>query len=154
MVYDLISSPEYGIPDSSLSASSVYGNSAASKSRLNIYGLWFPSIDDDQKRINVDFGENRLVLAIRTRTANNPIYNIKSFMIYTGIDGSAALNPVRDNTDAIVVFEIDENATVIVNHPLPIPVIARYVALEIILFDVERPGIRWAVDGCAVPTET
>ena len=155
MVYDLISSPEFAIPYSSFAATSVLlqnPNYGASRSRLNLHGAWYPDVDDDQKRITVDFRENRLVLSIRTRILGDPNSNINSFVIYTGVDDLASLNPVRDSSDEVVVYD-NVNATGIVNHPLPMPIIARYVGLQIVSFDGMYPGINWAIDGCAVPNE-
>ena len=150
VVYDLISSPEYGIPDSSFVATSVWNQNVASSSRLNTDDAWFPSGDDEQKEIGVDFGENRLILGIRTRNYRHRAYYTRSFSIYTGIDGSAEPIPLMDSSGAVAVFEIDEYPTDIVNHPLPIPVIARYVRLKIRSFDGIQSAISWAVDGCSI----
>ena len=150
MVYDLISSPEYGVPDSSFIASTESNQTVASDSRLNTSVSWWPTEDDQQRSIYVDFGENRLILAIRTQNYANPNHYPRSFSVLTAIDGAFLMFPLMDSSGEVAVFEINGYPTDIVNHPLPIPVIARSVRLEIISFDGERPALSWAVDGCSV----
>ena len=131
----------------------MYGALVASNSRLNTSLFWAPVWSDEQKGIDVDLGTDRLIVAIRTRNIENSNHYLRSFAIYSGIDGSAELVPAMDSSGAEVVFEIVEFSNDILNHALPIPIIARYVRLKIISFDGQTPALSWAVDGCALSPE-
>ena len=64
--YDLISSPEFGIPGEALTASSAYVLFFAHMSRITSDWGWSPSTNAGAW-IRADLGENRIVVAIRMR---------------------------------------------------------------------------------------
>ena len=42
----------------------------------------------------------------------------------------------------------DEDPHAIVSNQLPEPIKTRFVRLNVLEWNGERPGLRWAVDGC------
>ena len=144
-MFDLLSSPEYGIPDSAFSASSIWSNYVPFKSRLTSPYTWAPH-DRVNAWIRANLGENRLVMAIRT-SGRSTVY-ITQYEIATSTNG-VDWSDVIDNDGSMVVFEGNTDGSTIVSNTMPAPILTRNVQLTIDSY-VGYPELRWAVDGCPV----
>ena len=153
MTYDLISEPEYGIPDSAMTASSGYNeNFSAHGSRFDSTHAWAPLEDSDENWISADLGENRVVIAIRTRGYVNTFYDylgyITQFKVSTSVNG-AAWSDVVDEPGSTIVFQGNSDAETAVTNQMPALIVTRHAELTVLAF-VEWPTMRWAFDGCPV----
>ena len=147
-MFDLLSSPEYGIPDSAFTASSEWTTYLANASRLTTNDTWAPAITVGAW-IRADLGETRLVMAIRT--GGRAAVYITQYEIATSMNGVDWADVV-DNEGSTVVFEGNNDGSTIVSNLLPTPIETRHVQLTIVSFEW-YPELRWAVDGCPVPTD-
>ena len=148
VTHDLISSAEYGIPDSALTASSELDLSfSATNSRLNSSVPWIAHYDDGYVWIKAEFIENRIVTSIRTQGDLNGNH-VTQYYISTSIDGTA-WEIVKDENEEILFFEGNNDGTSIVTNTLPEPVITRFIRLNVFgLYNYA--ALRWAIDGCPI----
>ena len=150
--FDLISSSEYSVPDSSLTASSQSRNwGGASSSRLNSTTCWAGDRDQPPHWIKVDFGQDRIVKAIQTtRDGDRSGYWVKRYTISTSQD-DVNWNTIQENGED-VVFDgnTDDDPYAIVTNELPAPIQTRFVRLNVVEWYGYDPGLRWAVVGCPV----
>ena len=51
------------------------------------------------------------------------------------------------------VFAGNTDHVSIVTNVLPQPVVARFVRLDVVAFSGSYPSLRWAIDGCPLPTD-
>ena len=150
VTYDLISDPDYGIPDSALTASSEYmEHLSAHGSRLDSEFAWEPEVNSDGEWISADLGENRIVMAIRTRghvyVGHNYITQFTISISANGINWS----DVVDESGSTVAFQGNTDAETIVTNPMPMPIVTRHVKLTVLDY-VGWISLRWAIDGCPV----
>ena len=147
--FDLISSSRYGVPDSSLTASSEYGGYPARASRLNSTTCWAANYNSPQPHwIYVDLGQDRVVNAVRTSSNRAGGYYVQRFTVSTSRDG-VNWSTIQENEED-VLFEGNDSPYAIVINQLPAPIKTRYVRLNVVEWIGNRPGLLWAVDGCPV----
>ena len=144
--YDLISSSEYGIQDSALSASSMYGQYFVQECRLDSPYGWSPN-GGVYEWIRADLGETRIMVAIRTRGCY--FGYIRQFKISVSINGEEWSDVVNDSGSEIL-FEGNPDSTTM-NNLMPNPIETRHVQLTIMNCSIPT-CLRWAIDGCPMPT--
>ena len=151
VTYDLISSPQYNIPDSSTTASSEYSeNYSARKSRLDSASAWSPPGEMVGEWISADLGENRIVIGVRTFGYVSPYSGahgcITQFKVSTstnGIDWSDAV----DESGSTILFQGNTDGDEIVSNRMPTPIVTRHAKLTVIAY-TNYAVLRWAIDGC------
>ena len=127
--FDLISGPEYGIPDEALTASSEddYVYYVAQESRITSQSGWSPWVTEGAW-IRADLGENRIVVAIRTR--GDTVYFVTQFEISISTDGFE-WSDVVDDFGLTIVFEGNTDGSTIVTNQMPTPIETRFVQLNV-----------------------
>ena len=150
VTYDLISDPDYGIPDTAMTASGEHEEFVTGYGgRIDSYGDWLED-GRDGRWISADLGENRIVMAIRIR--GHVYYGrhdyITQFTISTSLNG-ADWSDVVDESESTIVCQDNTDGITIVTNPMPTPIVARHVKLTV-LGHVNYATMSWAIDGCPV----
>ena len=149
--FDLISSPRFGVPDSSLTASSeYYSKRRASSSRLNSTTCWAGDSDQPPHWIKVDLGQDRIVKSIQTRGDASWGYHVRRYFISTARDDVNWSNIHANGEDVVFDGNTDEDPDDIVTSELPATIKTRFVRLHPVEWNSHQPGLRWAVVGCPV----
>ena len=145
---DLISSVEYGTPDSALTSSSEYENNgivyAAKRSRINTRSNPWCAHDRPRQWLQAGFSENRNVFGIQTR---NWLENrVEQYLISISNDGNAWQTIKAENGDDFVFVGNSAPDNIVINM-LPEPVVTRFVRLTVLVYN-NLPSVRWAIIGC------
>ena len=146
--YDLISDSRYGVPNTSLTASSEYSTTfSANSSRFSAGHIgWAAKLNQRPDWIQVDFLHVVNIVAVHTQ-ANTAREFTRQFTISTSLDG-VNWNTIQENGED-VVFEGNTDSTNIVTNPLPDPIKTRFIRLNVVEYHL-FPALRWAIDGCPV----